>query len=62
MNDKSYQDLDISQGMDAVFEWRLLDSEEVTDEKERIIEGLKAYCGMDTYSMLIVYQWLLDLL
>ncbi len=61
MNDKSYSDLAIHQGMDAVYEWRRLDKEEEVN-KEDIINNLKAYCGMDTYAMTVVYKWLLNLL
>ncbi len=58
MNDASYKDLDIQQGMDAVFEWRSLDQNEEVENSEKIIEELKAYCGMDTYAMTVVYAWL----
>lgn len=58
LDDKSYKELDISQGMDAVFSYRkieLLDNQEDIDE---IVDSLKAYCGMDTYAMYAVYKWL----
>lgn len=59
MDDTGYKDLDIRQGMDAVFQWRHLDYEEVSkEEKEKIIEDLKKYCGMDSYAMSVVYKWL----
>ena len=58
MNDKSYLDLDINKGMDAVFQWRHLDNEENIENKQEIIENLKKYCGMDTYAMTVVYAWL----
>lgn len=60
MNDKSYHDLDIQQGMEAVFQWRHLDRNEDTDS-DKIIEDLKAYCGMDSYAMAVVYKWLLTI-
>lgn len=59
MNDKSYKDLDINQGMDAVFQWRHLDYSEKDVDREKIIEDLKKYCGMDSYAMTVVFQWLL---
>ena len=61
MNDESYNDLAIHQGMEAVFEWRHLDHNEQED-REEIIENLKKYCSMDTYAMLVVYNWLKKLI
>ncbi len=60
MDNPGYQDLDIRQGMDAVFQWRHLDYNDDTDvnEKKKIIEDLKKYCGMDSYAMVVVFQWL----
>lgn len=60
MDDPGYQDLDIRQGMDAVFQWRHLDYNDDTDseEKKKIIEDLKKYCGMDSYAMVVVFNWL----
>ena len=31
------------------------------EEKEKIIEDLKKYCGMDAYAMTVVYRWLVSL-
>lgn len=63
MDDPGYQDLDIRQGMDAVFQWRHLDYNDETnqEEKNKIIEDLKKYCGMDSYAMVVVFQWLQSL-
>ena len=61
MNDKSYNDLAIHQGMDAVCEWRRLDKEEQDANKEDIMQNLKEYCGMDSYAMVVVFKWLLHL-
>lgn len=63
MDDPGYHSLDIRQGMEAVFQWRHLDyDDEVNEkEKEKIIEDLKKYCGMDSYAMTVVYQWLCKL-
>ena len=60
MDDPGYNALDIRHGMDAVFQWRQLDYEQAED-KEKIIEELKAYCGMDTYAMTVVFKWLVKL-
>ena len=56
----TYQDLDIHQGMDAVFQWRHLDQENDNPEKEQIRQHLLEYCGMDTYSMIIVMRGLIN--
>ena len=62
MDDPGYQDLDIRKGMDAVFQWRHLDREDQDEaESNAIIEELKAYCGMDSYAMTVVYRWLQDI-
>ncbi len=61
MDEPGYHELDIQQGMDAVFQWRQLDREEKNADRERIIEELKAYCGMDSYAAMVVFQWLQSL-
>lgn len=58
MEDGGYRDLEIRNGMDAVYQWRKLDRMEEFDEHDPAVEDLKAYCGMDTYSMTVVYKWL----
>lgn len=60
-DDEGYRNLDIRQGMDAVFQWRLLDYSDENTDREKIINDLKAYCGMDSYAMVVVYKWLLEL-
>ena len=60
LDDEGYRNLDIHQGMDAVFVWRQLDRHEL-EETEEALEHLKAYCGMDTYAMIVVYRWLVQL-
>ena len=59
LDDKGYNDLNIAQGMDAVYQWRILDREEDDPRTKEIIEELKEYCSMDTYAMSVVYRWLL---
>ena len=61
MHDLSYQDLDINQGMEAVFQWRYLDHSDPDVDQEKIISDLEKYCGMDSYAMTVVYKWLLKL-
>ena len=58
MDAPGYEDLDIREGMDAVFRWRSLDSSDETADRNKITEDLKAYCGMDSYAMTVIYQWL----
>lgn len=55
--EKSYSDLAISHGMDAVYQWRMLDKEEKND-KGHIADDLMEYCGMDTYAMVLLVRWL----
>lgn len=63
MDDQTgYRDLPINQGMEAVFQWRLLDKEIDDVDNQQIRERLAAYCGMDTYAMLVVYRWLQSLI
>ena len=61
MDEPGYHDLDIQQGMDAVMEWRHLDRDEPLANREQLIEELKAYCGMDSYAAMVVFNWLKDL-
>ncbi len=58
LDDVGYSDLEIHQGMDAVFSWRGIDDFSNEEEKELVIENLKSYCAMDTYSMIVVYEWI----
>lgn len=58
MDDPGYRDLDIQQGMEAVFEWRRLDEAEELDENDPRVRELKEYCGMDSYAMTVVLDWL----
>ena len=60
MDDPGYRDLEIRHGMDAVYQWRDLDRGTPDVDRQKIIEELKAYCGMDSYAMTVVYHWLCD--
>lgn len=51
---RSYHDLDISAGMEAVRAHRLL--EEGTGDEAQIRKQLLAYCGMDTYAEYLLYH------
>lgn len=57
--DYSYSDLDISHGMDAVRNYRMLD-EEYAHTQQEVLQELLAYCAMDTYAMVLIYHFLLD--
>jgi len=56
-----YKDLDIYDGMEAVYNWRNVDKGILNDE-EKIIEDLKKYCSLDAYGLFLVYKWLIKLL
>ncbi len=58
LDEKGYRDLDIRQGMEAVFQWRHLDHSEDDQDLEKIVRDLKEYCQMDSYAMIVIYQWL----
>ena len=53
-----YHDLDVSDGMEAVEQWRLLQNE--GEDRELILKHLSDYCGMDTYAMVIVLHRLIE--
>ncbi|MDO5440168.1 MAG: DUF2779 domain-containing protein [Erysipelotrichaceae bacterium] len=60
VSDKSYKDLDIDDGMLAVYNWRNIDKGE-DDNEEKTIDDLKKYCSLDAYGLYLVYKWLLTL-
>lgn len=60
-SDYSYKDLDIYDGMEAVFSWRDIGKNDTQDE-ERIMENLREYCSLDAYGLFLVYKWLIKLM
>jgi hypothetical protein len=60
-SDYSYKDLDIYDGMEAVFSWRNIDTVDEQKEKE-ILDNLKEYCSLDAYGLFLVYRWLIKLM
>ena len=56
----SYHDLEIENGLEAVEIYRRLDSA-TPEEKEEYYRELYKYCGLDSYAMVEVYQWLENL-
>ena len=57
----SYKQLDIDDGMQAVFNWRDIQNVD-PKENEIIIENLKKYCSLDAYGLFLVYRWLIKLI
>ncbi|MCI9312401.1 MAG: DUF2779 domain-containing protein [Erysipelotrichaceae bacterium] len=58
-NDMDYQDLEISQGLQAPQNWRRMQSD--PDAKESIRKALLAYCAMDTYAEYALFHKLMEL-
>lgn len=59
ISDYSYEALEIGQARLAVEAHRAL--EDGYEEAEKLRKELLEYCGLDTYSMIVVYNWLLKL-
>lgn len=60
-SDYSYKDLEIYNGMDAVFNWRNVDKG-TQEENIKIINNLKQYCSLDAYGLFLVYKWLIEVI
>jgi len=59
---QAYEDLEISEGMEAVWAYhRLLSDELEPDERDRLVRDLLDYCRQDSFAMVEVYQALLAL-
>ena len=56
-SDYSYDNLNIDDGMQAVFNWRNFDK----DDNDEVIQDLKQYCALDAYGLFLVYKWLIKL-
>lgn len=61
VSDLDYHDLAIANGMEAVYKWRLLDLKDSDSDLEDIRKKLSEYCSMDSYSLYLIYRWLLKL-
>lgn len=59
-SDYSYKNLEIDDGMQAVFNWRNLDKN-IEENDEKILADLKEYCSLDAYGLFLVYKWLVEL-
>ena len=56
----SYKDLEIYDGLQAVYNWR--NADKGSKDEEEIINNLKEYCSLDAYGLFLVYNWLNKLL
>lgn len=57
----SYKDLDIYDGLEAVYNWRDIDNGQCINSN-KIINELEEYCSLDAYGLFLVYKWLLELI
>lgn len=60
VSDYSYKNLEIDDGMEAVYNWR--DADKGSQDSDKIIENLKKYCSLDAYGLYLVYNWLTKLI
>ena len=60
VSDYSYSDLEIYDGMEAVYNWRNIDKG--SNNEEEIVNNLKEYCSLDAYGLFLVYRWLIKLM
>lgn len=60
VSEYSYKDLDINDGMKAVYSWRNVDKGNLEDNS-KVLADLKEYCSLDAYGLLLVYRWLISL-
>lgn len=58
--DLSYKTLDVRNGEDAQAAWARLISCEDAEEKTRLAQCLRAYCGLDTLAMVRIYEVLVQ--
>ena len=54
----SYKDLDVGNGLEAVAIYRKILKETDPDRINEYYNDLYEYCGLDSYAMVEVYQWL----
>ena len=60
VSEYSYRNLDINDGMKAVYSWRNVDKGNLEDSS-KVLADLKEYCSLDAYGLLLVYRWLISL-
>ncbi len=56
--ENSYNELEVENGLEAIKIYRKLSSCEDKEEKEKYYDELYQYCGLDTYAMIEVFNWL----
>jgi len=61
-DERSYHDLAVENGLDAVAIHRLLEQCDEPETKKQYYEDLYEYCGLDSYAMIEVYNWLISLI
>ena len=60
ISDYDYKDLEISNGMNAVYSWRDIDKDNENINEGKIISELIEYCSLDAYGLYLVYKWLCE--
>ena len=60
-SENSYHNLEVGNGIEAVEIYRKMCLTKDIDTKEEYLNQLYKYCGLDTYSLYKVYQWLLKI-
>lgn len=55
----TYSNLEVGDGMNAVFAWRQIDKD-IGDNQEEIINQLRMYCSLDSYSLFLIFKWLVE--
>ena len=59
VSDYSYSNLEINDGMSAVYNWRNIDKNGIDDS---VVDNLKKYCSLDAYGLILVYNWLIKII
>lgn len=58
----SHKDLDISEGMAASLSWyRMFGPDQSTEDREKIRQNLLEYCKLDTFAMVEIFRFLMNL-
>ena len=59
---EGYENLDVQDGAQAITEWeKVIFGNISNDEKKSTIDSLLEYCKYDTYSLIKIYNFLVDL-
>ncbi len=60
VSEYSYKDLEVGDGMEAVYSWRDIDKG-ISSDEDKALSELREYCSLDAYSLFLVYKWLVEL-